>query len=276
MKTILVPLDPSEFSVAATRQAAGVAKFFGAKVVGLTIVDLEGIDHKLRLPFRMDLAEYPRRGEMEMVRASSEELERVAGHFKNTCDQWGVSAAVKAIRGVPAVEIVGEGRFHDLIVMGLRSHFRFITRQDDDDILRNVINHSLAPLFLVPSREPDPIRRVAVAFDGSPPATRALHRFARLAACWNPEIVLVGAMSSSEGGPLLASAQEYLALHGQQNVRAELVDTSIIEAFSDKYLDWADLCVMGGSSKSVVEKILLGSFPRKLIADGHRPLLIHP
>lgn len=276
MKSILVPLDPSEFSAAATEQACLIAKHFGSRVVGMTIVDLEGIDEEIRLPFRMDLMEYPRHREVELVKASKEELQHVATRFQNTCDENGISCETKETRGVPAVKIVDESRFHDLVVMGLRSHFRFITETDDDDILQNVINHSCVPMLLVPGREPTKIEKVAIAFDGSPPATRALHRFAKLASCWQPEIKIVTAMKAKKGAPVISSAQNYLEAHGYTNVQADLIDEPIIEAFQDTYIDWADLCVLGSSSKSVVEKMILGSFPKKLILDGHLPLLINP
>ena len=103
-----------------------------------------------------------------------------------------------------------------------------------------------------------------------------LRRFANIARCWNPEIRLVTSMNETDGNPILNSARSYLEEHGLDRVSTELVEKSIIEAFQDLYIDWADLCVLGASSKSVVEKMLVGSFPRKLILDGHIPLFISP
>ncbi|MDF1816275.1 MAG: universal stress protein [Verrucomicrobiales bacterium] len=276
MKKILVPLDPSDYSKAATQYACRIAGMFKATVVGIAIIDIEGIDEELKLPFRMDLMDFPRKRGIEMVKSSREELDHLVMHFRQTCEENSVSCDVINTQGVPAVRIVDESRFHDLVVMGLRSHLRFITETDDDDVLENVIRHSCAPLILVPASDPVPIKKVAIAYDGSPPATRALHNFARLAAPLNPEVKIVTSMSPKKGAPLLSSAQSYLEAHGYQNVQVDLVDQSIIEVFQDNYIDWADLCVLGASSKSVFEKVLVGSFPRKLILDGHIPLFINP
>lgn len=160
MKSILVPLDPSEFTQAATLRACEIATYFKARVKGLTIVDIEGIEDEIRLPFRIELMDYPRKHEVELVRASREKL--------------------------------------------------------------------------------------------------------------------VASMNETDGNPVLNSARSYLEEHGLDRVGTELVEKSIIEAFQDFYIDWADLCVLGASSKSVVEKMLVGSFPRKLILDGHIPLFISP
>ena len=276
MKTILIPLDPGEFSVASTARACEIAKHFDSRVTGMTIVDLEGIDKEVRLPFRMDLREYPRKREVELIRASKDELKHVAQRFRQQCEENSVRYDVKETSGVPAVRIVDESRFHDLVVTGLRSHFRFITETDDDDILRNVIHHSCVSLLLVPGGNTTPIKNVAVAYDGSPPATRALHKFAGLAKCWNPEILLVASMDSEKGEPILSSARAYLEEYGFEKIRTELTDQPVIEAFHNTYMDWADLCVLGASSKSVVEKMIVGSFPAKLIRDGHLPIFIHP
>jgi nucleotide-binding universal stress UspA family protein len=98
--------------------------------------------------------------------------------------------------------------------------------------------------------------------------------FARLASGRDPEIRVVASMSPQKGAPLLKSSQQYLEDQGFKNVRADLVEKSIIEASQDTYIEWADLCVLGASSKSAFEKMLLGSFPKKLILDGHIPLFI--
>lgn len=276
MKSILVPLDPSEFTQAATLRACELATYFKARIKGLTIVDIEGIEDEIRLPFRIELMDYPRKHEVELVRASREKLVESSDRFCRTCENQGVACEILETRGAPEVRILDEARFHDLVVMGLRSHFRFITKSDDDDVLHNVIRHACGPLLLVPAREPRPITKVVIAFDGSPPATRAMQRFAHIAQCWKPEIKLVASMNESEGTPILDSARSYLEEHGLDRISTDLVEKSIIEAFQDLYIDWADLCVLGASSKSVVEKMLVGSFPRKLILDGHIPLFISP
>ncbi|MDF1754293.1 MAG: universal stress protein [Verrucomicrobiales bacterium] len=127
----------------------------------------------------------------------------------------------------------------------------------------------------MPRREIGTVGRVVIAYDGSPPATRALHHFASLGGCWNPEVRIVAAMKADEGLPPLTSAQRYLEGYGYQKVKVDQVDKSIIEAFQDDYVDWADLAVLGSSSKSLFEDLMVGSLPKALILERKIPLLIN-
>ncbi|MDF1754292.1 MAG: universal stress protein [Verrucomicrobiales bacterium] len=133
MKQILVPLDLSDYSKAALKEACKLAQLFDSTVCGIAIIDLEGIEDELRLPFRMDLMPFTRNRGIELVRASREELDQVVSQFRETCDEFKVACRVINTEGQPAIRIVDESRFHDLVVMGLRSHLRFLTEEDGDD-----------------------------------------------------------------------------------------------------------------------------------------------
>jgi len=278
MKRILVPLDPSDHARAATDVACRLAGSLGAEVTGLTVLDLEGIDHAVALPMRADLRRYPPAKAVELARESKAVLEEVQARFNDQCRAHGVASHLVAAGGSPAAEIMDEARFHDLAVMGLRSHFHFATSEEPGDTLEKVVSHSPAPLLLVPEHgELPPPSRAVIAFDGSAPATRALHHFVPLATTWKAEIRLVAAhFGEKEATHLLDCAAGYLESHGLGPVEKVSLPESILSAFTGSLTDWAEVAAIGTSSKSYVEKFLVGSLPRKLIASFDRPIFVHP
>jgi nucleotide-binding universal stress UspA family protein len=65
-----------------------------------------------------------------------------------------------------------------------------------------------------------------------------------------------------------------LAAHGFDEVRSEWTEDDIVEAVDERYLDAADLVVVGAHSKVAVIDFLIGSLTRHLIEVARKPILI--
>ena len=137
----------------------------------------------------------------------------------------------------------------------------------------------MTPVMGIPESyvKPEPGSRVKslILFDGSLPAARSLQRFAQLARPEFTDATLVMAGSDEElANYQLKRAAHYLAAHGFDAVRSEWTEDDIVEAVDERYLDAADLVVLGAHSKVAVIDFLIGSLTRHLIEVARKPILI--
>ena len=110
---------------------------------------------------------------------------------------------------------------------------------------------------------------------GTLPAARSLQRFAQLARPELTEATLVMAGSDEElANYQLKRASHYLAAHGFEEVRSEWTQDDVVEAADERYLDAADMVVVGAHSKVAIIDFLIGSLARHLIEVARKPILI--
>lgn len=276
IRRILVPLDPSDNTAAATNRGLEIASSLQAILTGLTVVDTEGIKDAAALPFHLEMLDYPPPAAIKMVEDATAKLDAACDAFLQACRQRNVGSELRRLGGTPADGIVDLARFHDLVVMGLEANFQFVTEENSGDTREQVLELSSAPVLLVPPFETDPIRRALITYDGSPPATRALHAFAEVYPVYEPEVRIVVAHKNKQiGGHLLDEAQKYLQVHQVEKITTELfAGDSIREAVEDGQLEWAELVVAGIHSKLSFKKVFVGSFTNFLIETGHRSILV--
>ena len=274
---ILVPLDPSEHSKAALQRACDLASRLNGELTGLTVLDSEGIIDSVALPFATDLLDFPRPNAVSKFHDAAEKLDEVARHFTQTCVETKIKGHMRSQKGSPAHGILDLIRFHDLAVMGLQSHFHFETETAPGDTLHQVVSQTAVPILLSTAFDTDPLRRALLAYDGSPASTRALHAFARFRKGYAPEVrIITQHRDKTTGGHLLDEAQKYLQFHGITDITTELVHGSLIDAFEQGHLEWADWIVAGTRSKPLIKRFLLGSFTTFLLEKCHRVLLLSP
>ncbi len=271
----LVPLDTSDHSRAATLRACEIAKRTNATLTGLAVVDSHGIQESVALPFMADYADFPRPNAVIRVHNAISKLDLAGEVFLNTCKEYEVKAEFLRLSGTPANGILDRIRFHDLGVFGMQSHFHFETEPENHDTLRLVLNHSAIPILLCPSFESDPIRRVIIAFDGSEPSTRAMHRFAEFWPIYKPEVrIVTGTGNAKSGGHLLDQAQKFLQRKGVETITTSLEQEALTDSFEKKHLEWSDLIVAGIRSRTSLKRFFIGSFANYLIEESHRSLLL--
>lgn len=275
IKNILTPLDPSDHTEAALFRAVEIAGLTNAGITGLTVVDTEGILNAVALPFHAEFLNFPPPKAVEMLGDAKEKLKSVRQSFEDKCAEKNVRFEMLQLKGNPAAGILDVGRFTDLLVMGLASHFHFETDEGAGDTLAQVLDGISVPVLLTPAFEQDPIRRVIVAYDGSPSATRALHSFARFWAIYSPEVrVVTSASDENIGEHLLDEAVKFLTSYGIQEISKELTKEPLEESFRGSGIDWADLIVAGVHSKNPLKRFFVGSFTRWQITESHRTLFL--
>jgi nucleotide-binding universal stress UspA family protein len=256
IRRILVPLDGSSHAMAAVDYAATLARAHHAIVEGIVVIE----------PHTRDAIE--------------ERSRTLLDWFKDRCNEMRVSHTEAGVQGVPAREILEEAKTYDLIVTGNRTHFH--TRHPDKagDSLSKILGETTCPILAVPdSRADRSLRKVLVAYDGSPHASHALRAFAAMAEPFTepqPEImILCVEQKQPRGDRLVASAASYLRSYGFGNVstRAEPIG-GILDIFHEEYRADCDLVVCGTHAKgSGLYDFVVGGFTMGLIEDGRTPIL---
>jgi nucleotide-binding universal stress UspA family protein len=278
IKRILLPLDASPFTAAATEAACVLAKDRGARITGLVVLDIPGIEKSIgAVP--LGAGHYAKRLEGTRRKEAEKVVDELLAAFRAKCEAEGVPCQEAEAQGAPHEQIIDESVYYDALVMGLRTFYHFDPESKPGDALDKILEHSVTPVLGIPESyvKPAPGVRVKslILFDGSLPAARSLQRFAQMARPESTEATLVMAGSDEElANYQLKRAAHYLAAHGFDKVRSEWTEDDIVEAVDERYLEAADLVVLGAHSKIAVIDFLIGSLARHLIEVARKPILI--
>ena len=277
IKRILVPLDISPYSAAAVSRSCQLARGAEAELTGMVVLDTEGIEKSVELPFRADLRDYTRDLVVESEVEAAEKLKEVVEGFEDVAGKAGVRFRMSKCEGSPYQQILGASCFHDLVIMGSQSYYHFETEEGPGDTLDKVLKNAVVPTMVVPAHEPEELKSALVLFDGSPPSSRALHTFARFWPYDRSRVRLLAAdMDQPFGERLLEEAKSFLLAHGVEEVEMVVDQGGVIRSLEDSHLEWSDIIVLGIHSKHTVKDLLVGSVAKHLIEHGHRTLLFSP
>ena len=279
IKRILVPLDPSPFSESALRLACIIAKEYQAEITGLVILDIPGIEDSIG-PIPLGGIHFAEKLEKEKTEEAKAHIQSLLLKFKKTCKTHGVSYKEAERQGSPSKIILDESIFYDMVFIGLRTYFHFETSEESGSSLDLLIKESVVPIYGVPAElpfleKPDRRIRVLIAFDGSPLAARAMHRFAHLAIPDLYEITLLNVSEDqAQSMALLSRAEDYLRAHGITHITKDWLDGDLKEIVRIKYYDKMDGFVVGAHSRKGIFDFLVGSLTKYLLKEAKKPVLI--
>ena len=274
IKKILVPLDASIYSEAATSTAIKLAKKLGASVTGVAVLDSPEIRSSIvpavgpYYPLMIEAVQ-------EKMNHADQVLQETLRRFGDLCEEAGVAHEETEYEGIPAQKLLESSIFHDLIVMGLETHFHFETRGGRGDTLDKLIDHTATPVLAVPASGLPELNSVMIAFDGSFGASRALRDFIPFALTYAPEITLVAADLPKEKSKfLLENAAALLKSHGLKNIFTSASEESVENTITPAATAEADLIVAGIHSRRPLRDMFTGSFTATLIREHHKPLFL--
>jgi nucleotide-binding universal stress UspA family protein len=279
VKRILVPLDPSAYSLAALNMACTLGKKYKAEITGMVILDLPGIERSIG-PIPAGAAYYAERLEKTKVNEAQYRCQELLVQFEKKCKKAGVKYKIAERHGRPSTQIIKESLFYDLIIIGIRTFFHFESQDKAGDSLEKLLDDSITPIYAVPENFISSMMtrndtKVLIAFDGSYPSARALQRFAQFALPPKPVITLLNSNEDKEKSThLLTEAENYLKCHGFKVIKKVWTDKHIIDVVKNKYYDKTDLIVLGVNSRKGILQFVLGSLTLSLIKKGKKLLLI--
>jgi len=289
IRRILVPLDPSPYTAAATAYAGSIAKALDAEVTGLAVLDLPALEEPvapvpLTTPYApgefyylggIYYAEQLEEGKLEGAR---ERVDALLDRFREHCEANGLACRLAEEQGTPSERIIQSAMYYDLVVMGLRTYYHFETSDKPGDSLDKVLGHSITPVIAVTaSFVPKDRLSAVIAYDGSLPAARAMQHFAQLARTCDFDLTVLMAYDDEEVAAYhLDRAVEYLEAHGFRDVKKAWTGHPITRAIDEEYLGRVDVVIVGPHSKRGLFHFRVGSLTKHLIEAERAVVFIGP
>jgi nucleotide-binding universal stress UspA family protein len=174
IRSILIGLDGSPYSETAVALGLQWAQQTGAELVGLAVVDEPGICRPE--PTGIGGSAYKHNRDQVVLERARLRARELLDEFSRRSAEANVAHKSLERTGVPSEQILAEAEDFDLTLLGLQTFFQFQAPPTGDGTLERVLRHCPRPVVAVPRNLPNG-RSVVVAYNGSPPAVRALEAF---------------------------------------------------------------------------------------------------
>jgi len=276
-KNILLCLEGSRSSDAATRACIQIAREGHATVTGMAIVDKPDIVAGAAMGIGNSAFKHQR--DDALLADARIHAEDWLAQFQRLFDAEGVPARTLEIVGRPAAAIIEEMQRHDLVVMGRDVNFRFETEESDRSTRDRILRHANRPVILVPESTSDVGTAlgatVLLAYDGSISAEHVLESFARsgLGQSRDVHVATVGD-DGERAGDVANQAAEKLRTFGIEATAHGIVSalpTSEALLKLGRALG-ASFFVMGAFARSRLSELLHGSHTRDIVE--HSPVAL--
>jgi nucleotide-binding universal stress UspA family protein len=246
---ILVPISGRESGWFALEQAARVAQLEQGRLYGLHVLP----------PF---------------LAADSPASTEIQAEFDRRCRASSVSGSLVFASGEISQNIIERARWVDLVIVNLDYPPSTQPLASLHHGFRNLVQRCPRPILAVKNTV-SPLKKVLLAFDGSPKAREALYVAAYLCGKWSLPLVVVSVMENGRVNPaVLEEARRYLESHPLQ---AEFIqkeganDQVILRAVGETN---CDLLLMGGYGHGPFLDVVLGSTVNRVLNEIDIPVLI--
>lgn len=276
LRRILVPLDPTAYSVSAVKYACQLAKAHDATVTLMMVLDDPGIEKAMgpTSPGAFKMAE---KAEKRLEQDVHEKIQAMLKSHSGKCDSEGVKNETLEVQGTPSEMIIEHSRFFDLVIMGLKTHFNFATSEENDETLDEVLGKMPAALLAVPDQFV-PLKdnmNVVLAYDASDSATRSVREFTQVAAFSNPNMILVNSNSDIEKSKeITGPAKKYLEAYNYTDIEEVWTPDDIEGIMKEVYLESGDLFVVGIHAKRRLFDFVIGSSTQFFIKEANKPVFM--
>ena len=271
---ILVCLDGSSYSQAAVEYATQIALEHNASLTGIGVIDLPGIQRSSG-PAPIGAMHYDQLADRQHFKETQEIVGGVLKDFGKTCQEKEIRHTIHSETGSPFREIIEESKFHDFIIIGQKTFFRYNIKHESENTLDRILHNGLTAVLAVPDSVRQ-IKKVLVAYDNSVQVTKAIQMFLLLHV-WNQcDITLLNVNNNANRGKrLLDRLGDYFGRYGVQPENVQLrgrVDEAILSYIREHEID---LLVMGAYGRRSVSEFVFGSVTKSLVAQAGIPLFIY-
>ena len=271
-KDILVHVDNSKACATRLKIAIDLAEKHGAHLTGIFVIP------EIQLPL-YDTGPYPAELfeiEEEYAKKATAEGEET---FKKAVDKTDASTEWRAERGDPASVVEKHARYSDMVIVGQAD-------PEDETGLGEIADQLVLslgrPLLVIPyiSKGDAFGKKVMIAWDGGPYATRAAHEaMPFLEAASEVEVVAVNPEDAAAGHGEIPGADFslHLARHGVKATAESYsahdigVGDLILSRISD---EGVDMLVMGAYGHSRARELVLGGVTRHVLQHMTVPALM--
>jgi nucleotide-binding universal stress UspA family protein len=277
IKSILVTLDGSEHSQAASRYALWLAERLQATAIGLHVIDvvsiegsgsfLHDISGSLGFEPYLDFSS-------KMREALHDRGRTLLDSFMAACQERGVRGDAQLTTGIVANEICEQARTADIVVVGHRGVNEKFSTGLLGGTTESVTRKCPKPVLVSPLQF-RPITRPLLAYDGSQRAAAAMREAAELAIALRLPLAVLH-VGKDDGGiqKVLEEARRYL---GAYQVETEYLARSgyAHETILDVMAEGAyDLLFIGAYGHSRIIEMVLGSTTEYVLRNCTSPLFL--
>lgn len=272
IRRILVGLGGTPLAGTATRYAVELAAAHSAEVTAVTLMGLASFDGDGF--YLTGVASEAKDWDDERDRLTRGALEEAVAAFERACEGADVPHRVLWESGDPLDRFVSTARYHDLVICGLRGLFDSGITAHPTDALVRLIRRGTQPILAVAEAHRR-IRRVLIAYSGSPESARALRVFVQFRIWPGCELSIAAfGQDAAAADRLLTDAAAYCEAHGytpRLHHGAKPPEHAILDAARA----WAaDLIVMGDGAHGVLARKILGDTLLHVVRQADRPLFL--
>ena len=272
LRSILIGLDGSTYSTAATELGLHWAQQYQAGLSGIAIVDRPSIvEHSAKAI--VDAGEVYEDEIAEASQTAAEILEA----FRRRCAGAGIAAEVLQECGPPVAEILLEAQRHDLVLLGKQTYFRFDRPEHEDDVAQKIIEHSPRPVVVSPGQAEGGTTTV-IAYDSSLQAAKALGSFVASGMAHSRVLHLVGVDDRQEvAAQKLDRAVDFLNKH-DLSAQSHAIESekNVGEILLEQVAKLnAGLLVMGVFGKPSLQSFFFGSTTKHILKDATVPVFVY-
>jgi nucleotide-binding universal stress UspA family protein len=277
LKDILVCLEGSPSSEAATGIAIELGRTFEARLAGLAIIDEPDI--RAGAMTGIGGASYKHERDEVLLADAHKQADDWVALFDRRCREGGVTDARSLeVVGRPAESILAHMKSHDLTIMGKDANFRFETEGDDVQTREAILHRASSPLLLVPETAVSIVGKVTLlAYDGSGAAKRALASFAASGLGARADVHVATADDSGVVAREMAERGVALLREAGIAARAHNIVSTLPSAealFELAHHLGAGLMVMGAFAHSRIKHLFHASVTRGLVEQASIPLYL--
>jgi nucleotide-binding universal stress UspA family protein len=251
---ILVPVDGSVNGFNALEYGIYIARQLGASLVGVYVLDVNLIQGPMFTDISGSVGMPPYDGFFEAVETSlNEKADFILKDFTQRCRRAGVHYETKKPIGKISQVIIEEGQNADLIVMARKGeHFHLKEGGLLGSVAEAVVRNSGKPVIVTPEYFTE-IESMAIAYDGSEPAKKALNFSVDF--------------SENTAWPLTA-----IIITSDSKKAAALAD-EIEDSLEDRSTDCAIITLQGKETEAIINYIKEGAVELMAMgAFGHNRL----
>jgi len=277
IQNILIPTDGSDFGKTAIAYGIYFARKLNAQLTGLHVVDIRLIRGPVFTDISGSIGLPPYQEFLPAIESGLDaKADAILQDFRGLCEAAGVHPETVKVTGVIDETIIEEGRkCCDWILLAQRGeHFHINGGAILGSTAQSVVRRSGKPVLVTPEHFRE-IKSMAVAYDGSAPAHKALKLAAELSkqTAWPLSVVMVTADRASEEN--ISKKAEALLSDFKTDSTA-----TILKGKEDKALlqfireGTVELLVMGAYGHNRLRELLVGSTTSSVIRKSTIPVLL--
>jgi nucleotide-binding universal stress UspA family protein len=277
LQNILIPTDGSDYGKTAIAYGIYIARKLNVHLIGLHVVDIRLIRGPVFTDISGSVGLPPYQEFLPAIeRGLDAKADTILQEFRAQCEAAGLHPETKKVTGVIDETIIAEGRSCcDWILLAQRGeHFHIDGGAILGSTAQSVVRRSGKPVLVTPEHFRE-IESMAVAYDGSAPADKALKLAAELSerAAWPLSVVIITS-DPSVGEKISKKAEEFLEsrkIDGATLILPGKEDKELLKFIREGAVE---LLVMGAYGHNRFRELMVGSTTSSVIRKSPVPVLL--